>query len=256
MNMTLFQDVDYYVDEVSVSFLLPEGGHLTGYEDTAIGGTSDLGRSVFQDALTINHQGIYFLESFSIAITYSYNPLWIAFRPTMWIWAVAIVGCAVFAVLRRPKTMKPVSIPSTAMRLQPENIRSFVDAYDEKMKVLAELDSLEVRVQKGRIPRRRYKVQKKTLEMRLNALSRTLTDSRERMRSAGGHYADLMRQIEVAETEIDDVEANVKSIEARHNRGEVTLETYRERLGDYQRRKEKAKTTINGILLRLREEIR
>jgi chromosome segregation ATPase len=124
------------------------------------------------------------------------------------------------------------------------------------MKILFEIDSLEAKVQKGRIPRRRYKVQRKTLEMRLSTLARTLADVKERMRSAGGHYSDLMRQLEVAETEINEAEANVKSIDARHSRGEISLETYRKLLGDYQRRKEKAETTINGILLRLREEIR
>jgi chromosome segregation ATPase len=111
-------------------------------------------------------------------------------------------------------------------------------------------------VQKGRIPRRRYKVQKKTLEARLNTLSRSLSEASERMRSAGGHYADLMRQLEVAETDINDVEANVKTIEVRHSRGEVSLEAYRRLTADYQHRKEKAETTIDGILLRLREEIR
>jgi hypothetical protein len=33
------------------------------------------------------------------------------------------------------------------------------------------------------------------------------------------------------------------------------LEEYKKALADYQRRKEKAETTINGIMLRLREEI-
>jgi hypothetical protein len=65
-----------------------------------------------------------------------------------------------------------------------------------------------------------------------------------------------MRQLEIAETEINEVEANIKSIEARHSRGEISLEAHRKLLSDYLRRKEGAGTTINGILLRLREEIR
>jgi chromosome segregation ATPase len=130
-----------------------------------------------------------------------------------------------------------------------------VDAYDEKMKIESEIDVLETRVQKGKIPRRQYKVQKKTLETRLSALDRTLAESGGRMHSAGGHYSDLMRQLEIAETEIDEVEANIKSIEARQGRGEISLETHHKLLGDYERRKERCKTTINGILLRLREEI-
>jgi len=65
-----------------------------------------------------------------------------------------------------------------------------------------------------------------------------------------------MRQLEVAETEINEAEANVKSVEARHNRGEISLEAYRKLSADYQRRKENAETTIDGVLLRLREETR
>jgi hypothetical protein len=64
-----------------------------------------------------------------------------------------------------------------------------------------------------------------------------------------------MRELEVAEARINEYEANVKVIEGRHSRGELSLEAYRRLLGDYDRRKERNETTIKGILLRLREEI-
>jgi hypothetical protein len=64
-----------------------------------------------------------------------------------------------------------------------------------------------------------------------------------------------MLQLEVAESEIKDVGANIKAAEAMHNRGELSLEAYRKRLADYQRRKQNAETAMSGILLRLREEI-
>jgi collagenase-like PrtC family protease len=63
-----------------------------------------------------------------------------------------------------------------------------------------------------------------------------------------------MRQLEIADAEADEVEAGVKSIDARHSRGEISFETYRRLLADYKSRKEKIERTINGILLRLREE--
>jgi chromosome segregation ATPase len=100
------------------------------------------------------------------------------------------------------------------------------------------------------------KIQRKTLETRVDTLSRSLADYKEKMRAAGGHYASMMRELEVAEIELNEVEANIRSIEARHGRGELSLEGYRKLLGDYERRKEKTETTIDGILLRLREEIR
>jgi chromosome segregation ATPase len=174
----------------------------------------------------------------------------------MWVWALAIVGSVFFIAWKRPRAPSQVTVSTTAMRLREEDVRAFVDAYDEKIKIESEIDALDARVQKGRIPRRRYKVQKKTMEIRLSTLDRTLAEIGGRMHSAGGQYSDLMRQLEVAETEIDEVETNMASIEARQTRGEISLETYRKLLGDYERRRDRAKTTINGILLRLREEIR
>jgi hypothetical protein len=254
LNMSFFQDTNSYIDQASVSFVLPEGARLSSYGTTS--NAYDVNRDVFQETITVNQQNIISLDSFNVSLNYEYNPLWLAFGPTMWIWAVVIVGSVIVVIWKRPVGPSGVTAPSTTLRLRPEDVRSFVDAYDEKMKIDLEIDTLEAKVQKGRIPRRRYKVQKKTLEIRLSTLDRTLAESGGRMHSAGGHYSDLMRQLEVAETEIDEVETTMKSIEARQGRGEISLETYRKLLGDYERRKEKAKTTINGILLRLREEIR
>jgi len=256
ISMTQFQDVNYYIDQASVNFVLPEGAALTSFDTGSSGDFYSVVKNVFQETVSVGRQGMFAFDSFDVGFTYQYNPLWLAFRPTMWILALSLVGTAVVLVWQRPKAAVGISQLPTGMRVRPEYLKSFVDSYQEKMKIVFELDSLESKVQKGRIPRRRYKVQRKTLETRLGALSRSLSEASERMRASGGHYGDLMRQLEVAETEINDVEANVKTIEARHSRGEVSLEAYRRLIADYQRRKQKAETTINGILLRLREEIR
>jgi hypothetical protein len=254
--MTQFEDVNYYIEQASVTFVLPEGAALRSLETGSSQGFYSVTRSVFQETVSASRQGVFSTDSFSVLITYRYSLLWLAFRPTMWVWALSLVGVAVVFVWQRPKAPVKAPVPVAGMKVRPELLKSFVDSYEEKMKITFELDSLESKVQKGKIPRRRYKVQRRTLELRLSALSRSLSETSERLRSFGGHYADLMRQLEVAETEINDVEANLKTIEARQSRGEVSLEAYRRLTADYQRRKQKAETTINGILLRLREEIR
>jgi hypothetical protein len=256
VNITLFSNLGYYVDQVKVEFVLPEGARLVSYTDTPSGDSYGIAKGVFQETVTVSRQGVFSLNSFTVGIAYEYNPLWLVFRPTMWVWALAIVGCGFVFFWQRSKAPVSIAVPAAVSKIRPDFLKSFVDEYEEKMKIVFEIDSLETRVQKGRIPRRRYKVQRRTLETRLSSLSRSLTEVKGRMRSAGGHYADLMRQLEVAETELSDVEANVKSIEARYGRGEVSLEAYRKLSGDYQRKKEKAEATISGILLRLREEIR
>jgi hypothetical protein len=255
LNISLFQDLNYYINQTSVKFVLPEGARILNL-DTLIGDNYNLGRNVFQETVSINRQGMFSLDGFNAVFSYEYNPLWLSFRPTLWIWALSIVGCLVAIVWKRPEAPAKVTAPTSAVRLHPEYIRSFADAYEDKMKIVLDIESLETKVQKGRIPRRRYKVQRRTLETRLNTLSRDLAESKGKMRAAGGKYADLMRQLEIAETEINEVEANIKSIEVRQSRGEISIETYRKLLADYQRRREKTQTAITGILLRLREEIR
>jgi hypothetical protein len=257
----LFQGIDYYIGQASVTFVLPEGATISDFKNTFIDSTYDITKNVFQETVAISRGDVSYLENVSpsenaVQFTYGYNPLWSSFRPTLWIWALTIVGCAIVVVWKRPKAPTPVVVSTAAIRLRLEDIKSFVDLYEEKKKITLESESLEAMVRKGRLPRRRYKVRKKTLEIRLSTLSRSLTELKEGMRAAGGKYADLMRQLEVAETETNEAEAGIKSIEARHSQGEISLETHRKLLTDYERRKEKAEATINGILLRLREEIR
>jgi hypothetical protein len=246
-----FQHLNYYIEKVYVTLVLPEGAKIT-----TLSCDGDLIRDVFQEKVTLSKQGAFFLDSFTVKIAYKYNPLWLAFRPTLWIWTLAVLGCVIVAILKRPKAPAPVVVPTVAVRLTPEVIKSFVDFYEEKRKIILEMRSLEAGVRRGRIPRRRYKVQRKTLEIRLSALSRTLEDLKQQLRAAGGRYADLARQLDVAETEVSGAEANIRTIEARHSRGELSLEAYRKLLGDYERKKEDAETRISGILVRLREETR
>lgn len=260
LSIALFEYLNVYIKQASVTFILPEGARITSLNafEKKTESAYSVTRNIFQETFTIEKSGLTYLDAhdFAIALTYVYNPLWLSFRPTLWIWALAVVGCAVVLVWKKPKAPSPVAVPSVAIGLRPEHIKAFVEAYEEKRKIISELESLESRVRKGKIPRRRYKVQKKTLETRLNALSKSLAEGKERLRGAGGKYADLMRQLEVAETEINEVESNIRSIDARHARGDLSLEAYRRLLADYQGRKEKAETAITGIMLRLREEIR
>jgi hypothetical protein len=252
-----FLNASYYVEQASITLVPPEGARILSY------GNYSITRSAFQESLTINLAQFGPFEQLRASknipqVTYTYNPLWLAFRPTLWIWAMSIAGCFVVFFWKRPKAPEkfptmPVTV--TTARLRPEDTRSFVNAYEEKRKITLDIESLENKVARGKIPRRRYKVQRKILETRLNSLNRTIAETKVKMRGAG-QYADFIRQLEGAETEINEIEANTRSIEARHNRGDLSLEEYRKLLTDYQRRKDKANTAIDGILLRLREESR
>ncbi len=252
----LFYDLGYYVQSYSVIFILPEGAEILSFQDASTTGSYSLSEDVFQETLTISRQGVFSLDSFDVRITYKYDLLWSSFRPTLWMWALAIVGCLVAAMWKKPAAPIQAAVPEVAVKIRSKDIKSFVDAYERKRKILLEIESLTARAGKGKIPRRRYKVRRKTLETRLNALSRNLTDLQGKLQAAGGIYRDLMRRLEVAETEMNEVEANIESIETRHRRGDLSLGAYRKLRSDYEQRRDKAAANVNEILIRLREKIR
>ena len=184
-------------------------------------------------------------------LTYKYVIFWASFHPTIWVGLLVTIACVIAFLCRAPKPLRIPVIP-----VPPDTLRSFVDTYERKTSAIRELETLEQQVRKRKIPRRRYKVRKKALEGRLSVLSKDLSDMNEEIRKAGSRYANTMRQIEVAETELEETEAAIRRIELRYRRREISKETYRKLLEEYNRRKERAETTIDGVLLRLREEIR
>ncbi|MEM2440295.1 MAG: hypothetical protein QW493_03665 [Candidatus Bathyarchaeia archaeon] len=260
-HLQMFRNIKYYIKDAWITLTFPEGAKVVNLNCTSSSTdiTHGVVTEIFQERVILRKQGALLLNDLTVGVSYAYNLLWLSFRPTLWAWAIATFACAVIASWKKvkaPAKAVVVAAPTVAVKVTSEILTSFIKSYEERRKVLAEIKSLEVAVSKGRIPRQRYKVQRRTLEVRLATIDRNLNELKWKLRAAGGRYADLMRQLEVAETEINEVEEDIRSIESRHRRGEITLEAYRRLLADYQRRKEKAETTIDGILLRLREEIR
>jgi chromosome segregation ATPase len=140
--------------------------------------------------------------------------------------------------------------------MSPESVNQFVDAYEEKIRITNEMSTLEARAAHGRIPRRRYKVQRMAMEQRLESLTNTIGQLKEVLRGAGGSFADLVRQLEAAEVESEETQLALKNLEIHHETGEIGLEAYRKQLTDLERRKTKAETRVNELLLRVRAELR
>jgi hypothetical protein len=60
------------------------------------------------------------------------------------------------AILTQPRGAEVKS----GQRVTPEHIKEFIDAYEDKKQLNAELKSMDIKAQKGKIPRRQYKVQR------------------------------------------------------------------------------------------------
>lgn len=249
-------------------------------------------RSFFQDTLTITRDDVSYIDygvpkTNTVQLAFDYSPVWVSFRPTFWVSLIAVIGCVAAVVVKKrqlgdkasstskkdkhsnAKSTSTVStqpskgseaITSTVtVSNQPitaESVREFTDAYDERKQLNTELKSIDVRAQKGKIPRRQYKVQRRGIEIRLETLKRNTNKLKASFRSSGGIYADLMKQLDSAEADLTKAEEDIKNLESSQSKGEISLETYKRTIGDYQKHRDKAESTINGILLRLREKAR
>jgi hypothetical protein len=285
-NFKLFPDFNYYVDHATCTFNPPEGATLLTPQLSSADSSSSLTRGPFQDALTITRDGISFVdyslpEGNNVQLSYNYNPVWVSFLPTFWVSLIAVIGCVGAAIYqkRKPSEKEPIKTrrekwptpkpttaasaeqakstePMSSQRITPENLREFTDAYDDKKRLNAEIRLLDARAQKGKIPRRQYKVQRKAIEIRVDSLTRNTSRLKDVFRSSGSAYADLIKQLDSAEADLAEAENNIKSLESTQSKGGISMEAYKKNIADYQKRKDKAESAINGILLRLREKAR
>ncbi len=285
-DFQLFPNFHYLVQHATMIFNPPEGATIVTPQANSLDGTATLTRKTYQDTLTITQNSISNVDYFgtqkeTMQLTYDYNPVWVSLRPTFWASFAAVIGCIGAVVYRRhsPKeetyenraeqlaTQKPSALALEHERRnheavktgQPVNvsiIKDFINAYEDKNQLKAELKSLEKNAQKGKIPRRQYKVQKRAIETRIEGLTRNVERTKTAFRDSNGTYPDLVAQIDLAEADLAEAEENIKALEVRQSKGEISLETYKKNIGNYQKLRNKAESAINGILLRLREKIR
>ena len=249
LKPVFFEHYNWTIRKLSIKVSLPEGAE---FQSSSVSPDS-LQKSVLQETLTFTFYNVTPFQSLTLDISYRYLMFWASFRPMLWVGALVVVGC-VIAFAWRGIVPKALAIP--VIPVPPKDLERFVDAYEEKTTVLRELELTEEQLRKGRIPRRRYKVRRKALEGRLSVLSRDLADLREKIRAASSRYAGIMSQVEMAETMLEGVETDIRRVEARYRSGALSKGAYQRLLEEYYRRREKAKVTIDGVLLRLREEIR
>jgi hypothetical protein len=283
-DFNIFPNFIYYVNQATIKFTPPEGATIVAPQASSLDLSSTLTRDTYQDTLTVTKGGLSYVDYLApqqniIQLSFNYNPVWVSFRPTFWASFLAVVGClAVFFVRRRtpkeetyadkterlsalestPTTTQPTksSDVKTGQRVSADDIKEFIDAYEDKKQLTNELKSMDAKAQKGKIPRRQYKVQRNAIEIRLAGITRNIERTKETFRGTTGGYADLVKQIDLAEADLVEAEENIKTLESRQSTGEISLEVYKRSIGDYQKQRDKAESAINGILLRLREKIR
>ncbi len=284
-NFRLFPDFQYYVESASITLIPPEGATIVNPQASSLDSSYTLTRQTYQDTLTLTKTGLSYIDYVSpqqntIDFSFNYNPVWVALRPTLWASIIATIGCIIVLFVRKQKpkeetyadkterlatleTAKPqevqqakISEQKMMQQISANEIKDFIDAYEDRKQLKAELKSMDTKASKGKIPRRQYKIQRRAVESRLEGINRHIKKIKEIFLTSTGTYADIVKQLDLAEADLAEAEENIKALEARQSKGEISREVYKKSIRDYQKQKDKAESGINGILLRLREKIR
>jgi len=252
VSLSLFENPDQAVRNLTATVALPEGAVL-GSSSTGPGRNS-LQNVAFATSFTFAFENATPFNDMAVSFTYRRPAFWESFRPTVWIGTFVFAVGALIGAWRTYKPSAVAPLPTAVTTVRADDLKDFVSSYDERRRLLKEATALEAAARKGKIPRRQYKVRKMTIDGRLSSVSRELVALRDKLRTAGPRYAELMRQLEVAETELQGAEAEIERAEVRYRRGDLSPQAYHNVLETAYRRRDHAQTTTDGVLLRLREE--
>ncbi|MFA5365810.1 MAG: hypothetical protein WC325_11575 [Candidatus Bathyarchaeia archaeon] len=244
LDYTFFEEFNTTITKLTVSITLPKGAN---YKTSTVTPLS-VNKDELQQIINYQINNVHPTDNLNFALKFEYSIFWASLYPTLWAGVIA-AAAAVILFLNSKSSHATVTQTTT---VQPESLKSFADTYEEKIAIRQDLEALEERLQAGKVPRRQYKVRRKMLEGRLSAVSRNLSALSNTIRQAGSSYGSLVRQIEVAETNLDSAQRNMQHVQARYSRGEISKGAYQKLVDEYKTKIEEAESTIDGVLLRLR----
>ncbi|MCW4033316.1 MAG: hypothetical protein NWF08_08025 [Candidatus Bathyarchaeota archaeon] len=240
---------DYIVDEYNIVLDFPEG---TSFENIDPDGYAFVNSSrSSKTVIAYNYDNVIPLDHFSeIEIIYKYVPFWASIKPLFIL--LMIMGLVVISLVAL--TLKKPAKP--ALKIPMEKIRKYVDLQDEKNESRHQLEKQDEELIRGRISRREHQRRKKTIGIRISELNRNMMPLKNELRKADNRYAEVIRNIEKSESEIEALRMNRFQLRGQYRSGRIIKDAYESLISDIDRRINKAEETLEGLLITLREEAR
>lgn len=245
LTFSFYEELNSTINTLTTYITLPKGGL---YQSSPNQNPENIEKTDLEETIKFSFSNVSPSENLNFIINYKYNVFWGSFYPTIWVGVFVIIATIGYYFWGSPKTISTstISIPTS-------EIRNFVKTYEEKINIRSEITSLEERLKKGKIQRRKYKVRKKMLDSRYSSISKNLSILRSKLIESGSQYRRMMNEIEVAETKLDGTEKDIQRIKLRYRRGEISKNSFNQLFNECQERIDAAENTIEGVLLRLHD---
>ncbi|MEM4251843.1 MAG: hypothetical protein QW828_08430, partial [Candidatus Bathyarchaeia archaeon] len=233
----------YVAESYSANISLPRGARLE-HSSSQPNSTSTLPTG---DQLLIFNLGrLPPLTTKKITIDYNYHIFSPSIYPLQWIFVLELIVTAFAAALFSKRPTKAVTaVPA-------EKVRKFIDLHDEKRILRLELEKIGDEASRGAITKHDYRRRSRTIEVRMGELNRQLAALTSELKTVDPRYDQIGRRLERAESEIDALRASETQLTNQYRTGRISRQVYESLRSDLRKRMDKAKETIDSIIVTLR----
>lgn len=242
LNFQIFNNVKFVAANIQTKIVLPTGGRL--------GAVSGQTPSVSGGRILLQASPVTPYTNLGFAITYQLDPFWSSVAPLSWV--TLLVGGIAAAALVLTSGSQGLPAGITPLQL----ISRFVELYDEKSSLRLEGEKLEEDVNRGAVTKYDYKRRRRVMDLRLAELDKLLSPLKEQLSSSQSRYAEMVKRIERAEAELQQVKSSLTDLRSQNRSGRISRELYDQLSGDLFKRRARAQQTIDNIVIGLREEAR
>ncbi len=182
-------------------------------------------------------------------------PAQLAYQRPMIFALVLSVICLAYVAARRVPIFREEEIITVRAAIDSTLLSDFCALYGEKIALLLQTERLERSMLTHKISKPRYRKERKLFERKLRSLERDLQGRARPLIEAGGKYESSIRQLELLEAErVSSIEA-LRALEQRYKQKRVTPAVYQKLRADLEKRRDKANSGMDRVLIDLREEI-
>jgi hypothetical protein len=250
-HSNLYFEDPWFIESYVTEFLLPIGSWLQGVPTDSEISISPTG----QYLVRFQKLNVTSLHQAEIAFYYVYPVYPVLSRPSILFLVVAFICLAYITVRRVPFFRDEEDALVTVAEIDLPVLGEFCSLYGEKIALLLQTERLERSMLQGKISKPRYRKEKKNYERKLRTLNSELTTRSQALVEAGGKYESNCRQLEILEAErVSAIEA-LHALEQRYRQKRVTAAAFQKLRKDIEKRRDRAVSRMDRILLSLREEL-
>ncbi|WP_455368607.1 hypothetical protein [[Eubacterium] cellulosolvens] len=186
----------------------------------------------------------------SLTMNYQYPIFLPSISPLGWIFSIEMILVGVGAAILMKRPMKMIT------KIPIEKIKRFVTLQDEKSALRFELEKKGEEIARGAISKHEYRRRRKSIEMRISELNRTLNTLKSELKTLDPRYDQMIRRLDKAEAELEGLRVSENQITTQYRSGRISKDVYESLSKDYGKRMEKARETVDSVIVTMREEAR